>query len=173
MDTMLLSKETLIDQLDALKVAWENEFTETIEFSEEEVEKWLVRYINRNDEVDDMLHQSGMDMREFENELFEIKTRHEIMDSSFEGVYRGMVKESINQNHRARKSRNNCSGYATSATTSIYKRNTSKQVKGYKNFPSQVSQATTLFLSFSLFSSTIICHIAFYFSVICENQVDP
>jgi hypothetical protein len=79
MDTMLLSKETLIEQLNALKVAWENEFTETIEFSEEEVERWLVRYINRNDEVDDMLHQSGMDMREFENELFEIKTRHEIM----------------------------------------------------------------------------------------------
>jgi hypothetical protein len=59
MDTMILSKETLMEQLNALKVAWENEFTETIDFSEEEVEKWLVQYINRNDEVDDTLHQSG------------------------------------------------------------------------------------------------------------------
>jgi hypothetical protein len=42
MDTMILSKESLMGQLNALKVAWENEFTETIEFSEDEVEKWLV-----------------------------------------------------------------------------------------------------------------------------------
>jgi len=48
-------------------------------FFEEEVEKWLVRYINRNDEVDDTLHQSNIDLREFENQLFEIKTKHEII----------------------------------------------------------------------------------------------
>ena len=49
-------------------------------FSEEEVvESWLAKYINRNDEVDDTFHQSSMEMREFENELFEIKTRHEII----------------------------------------------------------------------------------------------
>jgi len=47
-------------------------------FSEEEVEKWLVRYINKIDEVDDTLHQSEIDLREFKNQLFEIKTRHEI-----------------------------------------------------------------------------------------------
>jgi hypothetical protein len=79
MDTMILSKETLMEQLNALKFAWENEFTETIDFYEEEVEKWLVWYINRNNEVDDTLHQSDMDMRELKNELFEIKTKHEII----------------------------------------------------------------------------------------------
>ena len=52
-------------QPNALKVAWANEFNETIEFFEDEVEKWLVRYINRNDEVDDTLHQSELDLREF------------------------------------------------------------------------------------------------------------
>ena len=30
-------------QLNALKVVWENEFSETIDFSKEEVEKWLVQ----------------------------------------------------------------------------------------------------------------------------------
>jgi len=49
-------------------------------FSEEEVvESWLAKYINRNDEVDDTLYQLGMDLRSFENELFKIKTRHEII----------------------------------------------------------------------------------------------
>jgi hypothetical protein len=32
MDTILFSNETLIEQLDALKVAWANEFRETIKF---------------------------------------------------------------------------------------------------------------------------------------------
>jgi hypothetical protein len=79
MDTMISTKESLTGQLKALKVAWANEFTETIEFYEDEVERWLVRYINRNDEVDDTLHQSELDLREFESQLFEIKTKHEII----------------------------------------------------------------------------------------------
>jgi hypothetical protein len=66
MDTILSSKQKLLDQLSVLKVSWENEFTESIEFSKEEVERWLVRYININDEVDDMLHQSSMELREME-----------------------------------------------------------------------------------------------------------
>jgi hypothetical protein len=32
MDTMILTKEYLMGKLNALKVAWANEFTETIEF---------------------------------------------------------------------------------------------------------------------------------------------
>ena len=49
MDTMILSNVTLMEQLNALKVAWENKFTKTIYIFEEEVEKWLVWYISRND----------------------------------------------------------------------------------------------------------------------------
>jgi len=37
MDTMILSKESLMGQLNVLKFSWENEFTETIDFSKEEV----------------------------------------------------------------------------------------------------------------------------------------
>jgi hypothetical protein len=66
MDNMILTKESLMGQLKALKVVLANEFTETIEFSEDKVERWMVRYINKNDEVDDTLHQLEIDMREFE-----------------------------------------------------------------------------------------------------------
>jgi hypothetical protein len=79
MDTMILTKESLMGQLKILKVAWANEFTETIEFSEGEVERWLVQYINRNNEMDDTLHQSELDPREFERQLFKIKPKHEII----------------------------------------------------------------------------------------------
>jgi hypothetical protein len=42
MDSMLLSKDKLQDYLDTLKVSWDNEFNESIEYSEEEVERWLI-----------------------------------------------------------------------------------------------------------------------------------
>jgi 50S ribosomal subunit-associated GTPase HflX len=79
MDTMLMSKEKLLEQLEALKVAWESEFSDSVEFFKEEVERWLVQYINKNDDIEDTLHQLSIDLREMENELFEIKTKHEII----------------------------------------------------------------------------------------------
>jgi hypothetical protein len=51
-----------------------SEFSDSNEFSKEEVERWLVRYINKNDDIEDMLHQLSIDLIEMENELFEIKT---------------------------------------------------------------------------------------------------
>jgi hypothetical protein len=65
-----------LEQIEALKVAWASEFSDSDEFSKEEVERWLVRYINKNDGIEDMLHQLHIDLIEMENELFEIKTRH-------------------------------------------------------------------------------------------------
>jgi hypothetical protein len=34
MDAILFSKDKLLKQLEALKVSWENEFTDSVEFSE-------------------------------------------------------------------------------------------------------------------------------------------
>jgi hypothetical protein len=79
MDTMLMSKEKLLEQIQALKVAWESEFSDSVDFYEEEVERWLVRYIHKNDDIEDMFHQLSIDLREMENESFEIKTNHETL----------------------------------------------------------------------------------------------
>jgi len=34
--------------------------------------------VNKNDDIEDTLHQLRLDLREMENELFETKTKHEI-----------------------------------------------------------------------------------------------
>ena len=39
MDTILMSMEQLLEQLEALKVAWESEISDLVEFYGEEVEK--------------------------------------------------------------------------------------------------------------------------------------
>jgi hypothetical protein len=61
-----------------LKVSWASEFNDLIENSEEEVEMWLVWYVNKNEDIEDTLHQLSLDLREMENELFETKTKNEI-----------------------------------------------------------------------------------------------
>jgi len=77
-----MSKDKLLDQLEALKFAWVSDFMESIEFSKDEVERWLVRYIKKNDGIEDTLHQLSIDLTKMENELFEIKTKHKIAIAS-------------------------------------------------------------------------------------------
>jgi len=57
MDMILLSRDKLREKLEALKVVWASEFTYRIEFFEEEIERWLVGYVNKNEDIEDTLHQ--------------------------------------------------------------------------------------------------------------------
>jgi hypothetical protein len=163
MDTILLSKEKLLEQLEALKVAWENEFSDSVEFSEEEVERWLVRYINKNDDIEDTLHQLSIDLRELENELFEIKTKHEIMVALMREYIEEWLTKSLVKITETDQQEASYNSYATSnTTTTIYKRCLNKQMKGSK-ISIAVSRVVTLFfpspffffsqLSFFLFCS--------------------
>jgi len=42
MDTILMFKEKLLEKLEALKVSWESEFSDSAEFSKDEVEGWFL-----------------------------------------------------------------------------------------------------------------------------------
>jgi hypothetical protein len=65
--------------LEALKTSWDSDFDNLTEFSEEEVEKWLIHYVNKNEDIEDTIHQLGFDFKDMENELFDTKIKHEIM----------------------------------------------------------------------------------------------
>jgi hypothetical protein len=49
-----------------------------IEYSKLEVESWLVSYVNKNEDIEDTLHQLSIDFRDLESTLFDIKVRQEI-----------------------------------------------------------------------------------------------
>jgi uncharacterized protein YecA (UPF0149 family) len=91
---MILTKEYLMGQLEALKVVWANEFNETIEFSKDEIERWLVR-INKNDEVDNTLHQSELDLREFKRQFFNNKNKHKIIVSPLREYIEEWLKKAL------------------------------------------------------------------------------
>jgi len=95
MDTILMSKNQLLDELEALKVAWVSEFTDSIELSEDEIERWLVWYNNENDDIDDTFNQLGIYLREMENELFEINTNHDIMVAPMREYIEEWLRKSI------------------------------------------------------------------------------
>jgi hypothetical protein len=46
-----------------LKVVWAGEFNYSIEYFEEEVETWLVWYMNNNEDIEDTLHRLSLDIK--------------------------------------------------------------------------------------------------------------
>jgi hypothetical protein len=79
MDTIFLTKDRMQEQLDALKISWANEFNDLTEFLQEEVEKWLIHYVNKNEDQVDIIHQLGFELKDIEDELFDLKIKHELM----------------------------------------------------------------------------------------------
>ena len=63
------------ENLDSLKISSTKKFNNVTKYSEIEVEIWLVRYVIKNDDIEDILHQISMDFKYIENALFNINVR--------------------------------------------------------------------------------------------------
>lgn len=63
------------EKLDSLKLSSVKKFNNLTEYSEIEVESWLVRYVRKNDDIEDILHRISMDFKYIENALFNINVR--------------------------------------------------------------------------------------------------
>jgi hypothetical protein len=63
------------EKLDSLKLSSVKKFNNLTEYSEIEIESWLVRYVRKNDDIEDILHRISMDFKYIENALFNINFR--------------------------------------------------------------------------------------------------
>ena len=54
-------------------------FNSTIEYTEDDIDNWLVEYSNRNKDIETTLQNISIDYREYENELFKIKVKQEVI----------------------------------------------------------------------------------------------
>lgn len=50
-----------------------------IEYIEDDIHNWLVEYANRNEDIETTLQNLSIDYREYENELFKIKVKQEVI----------------------------------------------------------------------------------------------
>ena len=66
------------EHVEILKGVSTETFNSIIEYNENEIESWLVRYSNKNEDIEALLHQLLYDLRELEGMLFDINIRHEI-----------------------------------------------------------------------------------------------
>jgi hypothetical protein len=50
-----------------------------IEYTKNDIDNWLVEYANRNEDIETTLKNISIDYREYENELFKIKFKQEVI----------------------------------------------------------------------------------------------
>jgi hypothetical protein len=61
LNSILMSKEQFKEKLELLKSASAERFNSLTKYSELEVESWLVSYVNKNEDIEDTLHQLSID----------------------------------------------------------------------------------------------------------------
>jgi hypothetical protein len=63
--------------------------------SEKEVESQLVTNVNKNEDIEDTLHQLSIDFRYLESTLFDIRVRHEIIVVSMRDYIENWLKNAL------------------------------------------------------------------------------
>jgi hypothetical protein len=75
---IIITREKFEDHVEILKGLSMDKLNSTTEYMEQEIECWLMEYVNKNEDIEVTLQQFSIDLREFESTLFEIRVREEI-----------------------------------------------------------------------------------------------
>jgi hypothetical protein len=62
-NSIVITREKFGECLEMLKVVSTENFNSRIEYTEHEVENWIVNYVNKNEDIRDTLHQLLIDHR--------------------------------------------------------------------------------------------------------------
>jgi hypothetical protein len=76
--SILMSKDQFEEKMELLKTASTERFNNLTEYLELEVETWLVSYVTKNEDTEDILHQQSIEFRDLERSLFDITVRKDI-----------------------------------------------------------------------------------------------
>jgi hypothetical protein len=76
--SLFLTNQSFDEQVDIFKGLSFEKFYGILEYSEDEVENWLVDYSIKNQYIEEDLHNISIDIRYLEGELLSIKIWHEI-----------------------------------------------------------------------------------------------
>jgi hypothetical protein len=81
--------------VEILKTLSTEKFNSIIEYNENEIEIWLVSYANKNEDIEDTLHQLSYELRELEGMLFDIKIIEEINVSPLKYYIEDWLKRAL------------------------------------------------------------------------------
>jgi hypothetical protein len=91
-----LTKQAFDEQVDIFKGLSLAKFYRILEYGEDDVDNWLVDYSVQNEEIDQALRNLSIDLRELENELFNIKIRDEINVAPMRSYIEEWLQREIN-----------------------------------------------------------------------------
>jgi hypothetical protein len=95
LNSIFMTKEQFEEKMELLKSASGERFNSLTEYSELEIESWLVNYVNKNEDIEDTLHQLSIDFQDMENSLFDIKVRHEIIVAPMRDYIENWLKNAL------------------------------------------------------------------------------
>jgi hypothetical protein len=78
LNSIFMTMQQFEEHMEILKGLSTRKFNNVIEYTEYEIESWLVNYVNKNEDIEDTLHQRSYELRELEGIIFYIKVRKEI-----------------------------------------------------------------------------------------------
>jgi hypothetical protein len=76
---MLQTRQQFEESMEKLNKLSAEKFNSMIEYTEDDIDNWLVEYANRNEDIETTLQNLSIDYREYENELFKIKVKQEVI----------------------------------------------------------------------------------------------
>jgi hypothetical protein len=78
LNSLFITKQEFDEQVDIFKWLSFEKLYGILEYSEDDVENWLVDYSIKNQDIEEALRNISIDLRDLEGELFNIKIWHEI-----------------------------------------------------------------------------------------------
>jgi hypothetical protein len=75
---MLVTRQHFEEKIEELKRTSIEKFDNMIEFTHDKIDTWLVEYTNKNEDIENILQNLFVDLREIERELFNVKIKREV-----------------------------------------------------------------------------------------------
>ena len=77
-NSMLMTRQNFEEKIEELKKTSTEKFDNMIEFTNDDIDSWLVEYTNKNEDIENILQNLSVDLREIERELFNVKIKQEV-----------------------------------------------------------------------------------------------
>ena len=78
-NSMLMNRQDFEKKIEGLKRTSTKKFANMMEFTHDDIGSWLVECTNKNEDIENILQNLSIDLREIEKELFNIKIKQEVI----------------------------------------------------------------------------------------------
>jgi len=93
--SMFMTRQQFEEQIEGLKKALAENSDGIVEFTYDDIDSWLVEYINKNEDIENTFQKLSIDYREIEDELFNIMVKQEVIVAPLRDYIEERLKNSI------------------------------------------------------------------------------